>query len=450
MSRYCICRSLDSSGFMIQCDRCEEWFHGRCIGLKRKCADNIEKYYCVDCRKNHNLKIIFEDTNVAEQEQSLVAGEKSAPVVKQEPLEERKQERDIQEAASAPKQVPKPIVATKSPRKQATSRRKLGQKTKSKAVQCGNPDCTKAARQEMSSKYCSDECGYAFNKLRFEKIYRRKWTNISPKNHSAVIYTKMDDSLAAKDEIRELQELIENLRAEKKETEANVQIIKKEAQEMYRRQKIVEDTDESSTKNEDTEEILSADSTRTFCITCGISIARTQTFKHWQSCHRKHEDTFSVMGIAASSTEGNDDLKIFCDFEDKKHKTFCKYYASACPFHKMTQSIKGEVCGCPLTTMQKLVPDGNYCLELKKDCTMHYHWDKFRLAEFDMLLLQAYNKLDASHSRKISSDIQMSDTYGGVVGFMLHNTIDHVVKETEEKPKVIPNETQVENIMIDI
>lgn len=32
--RYCVCRSTDDSGFMICCDKCGEWYHGRCIGLQ--------------------------------------------------------------------------------------------------------------------------------------------------------------------------------------------------------------------------------------------------------------------------------------------------------------------------------------------------------------------------------------------------------------------------------
>jgi len=31
---YCVCRQPHTRGiFMIQCDACDEWFHGRCIGV---------------------------------------------------------------------------------------------------------------------------------------------------------------------------------------------------------------------------------------------------------------------------------------------------------------------------------------------------------------------------------------------------------------------------------
>ncbi|OAQ25716.1 hypothetical protein K457DRAFT_80181, partial [Linnemannia elongata AG-77] len=47
---YCICRGpYDGVEFMIACDRCEEWFHGRCIGMKPQEAKKSNHYYCDTC-----------------------------------------------------------------------------------------------------------------------------------------------------------------------------------------------------------------------------------------------------------------------------------------------------------------------------------------------------------------------------------------------------------------
>ena len=72
---YCICRqAYDPSQFMIQCDSCEEWFHGRlafivprfrvtlkgekknyqttlfsCVGIEEHQASDIERYHCPQC-----------------------------------------------------------------------------------------------------------------------------------------------------------------------------------------------------------------------------------------------------------------------------------------------------------------------------------------------------------------------------------------------------------------
>ncbi|CAL8086150.1 unnamed protein product [Calicophoron daubneyi] len=49
---YCVCRSTDGSRFMIACDRCEEWYHGDCINVTPKQAEQIKTFYCPDCRRD--------------------------------------------------------------------------------------------------------------------------------------------------------------------------------------------------------------------------------------------------------------------------------------------------------------------------------------------------------------------------------------------------------------
>lgn len=50
---YCICRQPHNSRFMICCDRCEEWFHGDCVGISenrgRLLERNGEDYICPNC-----------------------------------------------------------------------------------------------------------------------------------------------------------------------------------------------------------------------------------------------------------------------------------------------------------------------------------------------------------------------------------------------------------------
>ena len=43
---YCICCG-PSEGWMIGCEHCDDWFHGRCIGLTEE--DNVEDYTCPRC-----------------------------------------------------------------------------------------------------------------------------------------------------------------------------------------------------------------------------------------------------------------------------------------------------------------------------------------------------------------------------------------------------------------
>lgn len=50
---YCICRKPHNNRFMICCDRCEEWFHGDCVGISeargRLLERNGEDYICPNC-----------------------------------------------------------------------------------------------------------------------------------------------------------------------------------------------------------------------------------------------------------------------------------------------------------------------------------------------------------------------------------------------------------------
>uniref|UniRef100_A0A1D1XXF2 CXXC-type zinc finger protein 1 n=1 Tax=Anthurium amnicola TaxID=1678845 RepID=A0A1D1XXF2_9ARAE len=46
---YCICRSSDGESFMIECDNCDEWYHGACVNISREESHLVDKYYCPNC-----------------------------------------------------------------------------------------------------------------------------------------------------------------------------------------------------------------------------------------------------------------------------------------------------------------------------------------------------------------------------------------------------------------
>ena len=49
---FCHCRGKETQS-MINCQRCDEWFHYSCLGLSEQAIDNIDNFYCNDCL-NHN------------------------------------------------------------------------------------------------------------------------------------------------------------------------------------------------------------------------------------------------------------------------------------------------------------------------------------------------------------------------------------------------------------
>ena len=46
---YCFCKQPDDGTIMIQCDVCDEWFHGRCVGITPGEALRIDKYFGPFC-----------------------------------------------------------------------------------------------------------------------------------------------------------------------------------------------------------------------------------------------------------------------------------------------------------------------------------------------------------------------------------------------------------------
>ena len=47
---YCSCRQPYQIRSMIQCDHCDEWYHGSCVNITPMDALHIDKYKCSDCQ----------------------------------------------------------------------------------------------------------------------------------------------------------------------------------------------------------------------------------------------------------------------------------------------------------------------------------------------------------------------------------------------------------------
>lgn len=41
--------------FYICCDKCQDWFHGKCVGILQSEADFIDEYICPNCQKNNSI-----------------------------------------------------------------------------------------------------------------------------------------------------------------------------------------------------------------------------------------------------------------------------------------------------------------------------------------------------------------------------------------------------------
>ncbi|MEE6507150.1 hypothetical protein FKM82_007977 [Ascaphus truei] len=57
---YCFCRTpYDDSQFYIGCDRCQNWFHGRCVGILQSEAEYIDEYVCPQCQSTEDAMTVL-------------------------------------------------------------------------------------------------------------------------------------------------------------------------------------------------------------------------------------------------------------------------------------------------------------------------------------------------------------------------------------------------------
>jgi len=53
---YCFCRGPWQGRFMIQCESCDEWYHGACVNVSPTEALDIDQYECEECAGKANRR----------------------------------------------------------------------------------------------------------------------------------------------------------------------------------------------------------------------------------------------------------------------------------------------------------------------------------------------------------------------------------------------------------
>ena len=49
---YCFCRRPDDGRLMVQCNQCDGWFHGECVGVTTQEVADLDQYICSSCMGN--------------------------------------------------------------------------------------------------------------------------------------------------------------------------------------------------------------------------------------------------------------------------------------------------------------------------------------------------------------------------------------------------------------
>ncbi|XP_064023760.1 death-inducer obliterator 1 isoform X2 [Pogoniulus pusillus] len=147
---YCICRQPHNNRFMICCDRCEEWFHGDCVGISeargRLLERNGEDYICPNCTilQGQDEPISEADQQEAKPGQVNVDGTEftSIGTIEQKSVEDQGIKGRIEKAAnpSGKKKLKifQPVIEAPG------------------ASKCIGPGCFNLAQPD--SVYCSNDC----------------------------------------------------------------------------------------------------------------------------------------------------------------------------------------------------------------------------------------------------------------------------------------------------
>lgn len=441
---YCICRSSDSSRFMIACDACEEWYHGDCIKISEKDAKNIRQYICVRChaedptlttkwktkreREESTSQQQNEDRKVKKRKEKYEKESKSKTDKKTKKCGEcmgcyRTEDcgrcdvctRKGRHGSSKTKERCKQRIcinalggAARRKRKDSGSDHEQTYNDHLKTDyprQCYGPKCIRSAR--YGSKYCSDQCGMNLAKTRILQVLPQRlqeWA-LSPS-------VAEEKNIKALDQVRKQQ--------------LEVRQILQELDKRHRELDYLVDRAKTVTIDPNLEnEVEKDEESSMYCVTCGHEIHSKTAIKHMEKCFNKYESQASFGSIFKTRIEGNN---MFCDFYNPNNRTYCKRLRVLCPEHCKDPKIsEHEVCGCPLVT-NVFSPTGDFCRAPKKSCTKHYVWEKLRRAEIDLERVRQWLKMDELLEKERQIRSSMANR-AGVLALMLHSTYNHELME---------------------
>ncbi|KAM3962563.1 LOW QUALITY PROTEIN: CXXC-type zinc finger protein 1 [Aphomia sociella] len=443
---YCICRSSDSSRFMIACDACEEWYHGDCINISEREAKYIKTYFCERCREEDpSLKTRFRpqkreiDGDLAKDDSKKKRKEKDHSENKSSKRPSTKdgcgecegcqQSHDCGHCDACEdmykyggsnktklKCKQRVCIKNKKISKQSSTRTKKKHHERSPPEpeeslshlqtttprHCYGPQCVRAA--QYGSKYCSSQCGM---RLATARIYQVLPQRIQEWSLSAC---------AA--ELRNRRAL-EVVRAGMQRGQAALRALDRQHHEL---DQLRARAARASLQHADDKE--ADDETSMYCITCGHEIHSRTAVKHMEKCFMKYEAQASFGSRHRTRIDGQ---STFCDYYNPVNGTYCKRLRVMCPEHFKDPKVNDtDVCGCPLVR-NVFEPTGEFC-RAQKSCLKHYQWEKLRRAEIDMERVRQWLRLEELVEQERSIRLAMASR-AGVLGLMLHSTYNHEVME---------------------
>ncbi|XP_073976094.1 CXXC-type zinc finger protein 1-like isoform X2 [Rhodnius prolixus] len=483
---YCICRSSDSSRFMIGCDACEEWYHGDCIGINQKEAKHIKRYFCDRCHEEDpSLVTVFKSSskNVDSDYEPPRVGRKAD--VNYEP----------------------PKVGRKADSSRHHISNNISKKVKKAGIQpdCGHctacirtSDCGSCRTCRQAGKHSRNKCLYRICKKKKNSSsggsgrYKQSstadmhssceseegasaapvdtnipqvlGTTVKPgmqcygpgcvqvaRPNSKYCSDKCGLALAT---CRILQVLpqrvqewsmtpthaeemnkkeLEIIRKKQEEARAALQELDKKYQEL---DALVERAKRTTVPEEYGEEVEKpklpkgrrrAEEGRAddeSSIYCVTCGHEIHTSTAIKHLEKCFNKYESQTSFGSIYKTRIEGNNMFCDFYNPANKTYCKRLKVLCPEHNKEPKISPtEVCGFPFVK-NVFEETGEICKYPKKSCSRHHCWEKLRRAEIDMERVRQWLKIDELLEQERQIRAIMSSR-AGVVALMLHSTFDH-------------------------
>uniref|UniRef100_A0A3Q0KQ35 CXXC-type zinc finger protein 1 n=1 Tax=Schistosoma mansoni TaxID=6183 RepID=A0A3Q0KQ35_SCHMA len=305
-----------------------------------------------------------------------------------------------------------------------------------KPRQCFGPGCTRAAARP-DTKYCSNECGLKLAIKRLETLLPESFHAWYPD-----LFTKAGKALSDLERLPDcMATVIDKLRLKeisKEQCVVHNRLVELEMEHQKLTGLISRAQERKTGRNN--EQMLAAvahDAEQVeqmepiICVTCSAEISMRHALKHMEKCFQKMEGNTV---FCANQKEQIMGTPLFCDAYDSQARAYCKRLRVVCEHYKEPKLPADTVCGSPLVH-NVFEETGEFCCVPRNKCTKHFGWERLRRAKIDLERYRCLIQMDElmQEEQKLRRAISQR---GGVLGILLHQTIDH----NPEKPVPIPGE----------
>ncbi|XP_067030812.1 CXXC-type zinc finger protein 1-like isoform X2 [Acropora muricata] len=482
-SNYCVCGSSDTSRFMICCDKCDEWFHGDCIGITKLEAKDIKQYYCLRCLdsdsdlfiKYRNKKSKPERTEKSDRKRSRrTCGECVACLTTEDcglcdfckdmkkfggPNKMRQKcrrrqclvkSRVLLRGGSIYRDMLKEEEARREeghvfdmerlmPKKQRKAVKMKHAKSEGRKGKLREPSERPRKRKRITSIEDKTRMSIDYNEEKEKDEFPRQCYGPGCTNAARPGSKYCSDECGIQLAVRRIQEILPQRMAEWKKTpsyadakaEETLKELAKKKQEAQNKlleldrlsnelDAFVERTKSAVVEETETQE-TDTETETDLQVHC-ITCGLPLAPKVALRHMEKcymKNESLTTFGSIYKSA-GN----LFCDYYNSQQKIYCKRLRVLCPEHTKEPKISAsDVCGCPVVH-NVFEETGDFCRASKRKCVKHYCWEKLRRAEIDLQRIQQWLKLEEAFEQERSLRFTAAQR-GGVLGLLLHRTISH-------------------------